>query len=159
MFVDLAFFRASISAYKLLTHLGTYVHSEKNCFSVRGFCLQQKISTRPAWAPEENRTAAPFWLMKRRNFSLCGDIEKQGANAKVQLFLMDNMFSKTPRHCMCEQGWMTGHSIPKAISIPLKLMPTRYRYQSAIWTVYIWNACLFPSDARILKADSQFPRV
>ncbi|XP_056105395.1 uncharacterized protein LOC130084182 [Rhinichthys klamathensis goyatoka] len=35
---------------------------------------------------------------ERRNTLLCGHIDKQGANATAQLFLVDNMFSKTPRH-------------------------------------------------------------
>jgi len=48
LFLDVAFFKASISAYKLLTHLGTNLLSEKTSFSVRGFCLQRKISMRPA---------------------------------------------------------------------------------------------------------------
>lgn len=95
----------------------------------------------------------------RRNFSLCGDIDKQGANAKVQLFLVDNMFSKTPRHCMCEQGSMTGHGIPKGHFYHSKAYATLLRIPVSNLHVYVWNACLFPSDARILKADSQFPRV
>lgn len=47
-------------------------------------------------------------------------LTSKGPNAKVQLFLMDNMFSKTPRHCMCEQGSMTGHSNPKGHFYPSK---------------------------------------